>query len=387
LLGIGFGCLFLLEQFWKNSETSLAILPVFPSSHFPFMSPSSPAASRPFSVNIQEMGLGIVLFAIVVVLSFYGWHDAAAGRPNTFLNFDNLIDGVATPMSYYAIMAVGLTIVIITGGIDISVGSIMALAALGGAATLQMLPPDAPAWMVLPTAFAVPLAIGLACGVINGGLIVGLSLHPFIVTLGTMSIFRGLANVLPAEKTLPSAGRRLPQAFTTDFMRIEVFGIQPMPLLIMLVCVALGWVYLRYLVAGRETYAIGGNEEAARFSGLSVGTIKLRTYAISGLCAGLAGLVSLGRFGTASTSTGTGYELTVIAAAVVGGASLIGGRGTALGALLGTLIIALIENGILILRLAQEYRLVIVGLAIIIAVSLDRLSLSLRSRSSLPTKK
>jgi ribose/xylose/arabinose/galactoside ABC-type transport system permease subunit len=289
-------------------------------------------------------------------------------------------------MSYYAIMAVGLTIVIITGGIDISVGSIMALAALGGAAALQTLPPDASAWVVLPVALVVPLLIGLACGLINGGLIVGLSLHPFIVTLGTMSIFRGLANVLPAEKTLPSAGRSLPRAFTTDFMRLEVFGIQPMPLVIMLVCVAVGWIYLRYMIVGRETYAIGGNEEAARFSGLNVGAIKLRTYAVSGLCAGLAGMVSLGRFGTASTSTGTGYELTVIAAAVVGGASLIGGRGTALGALLGTLIIALIENGIIILRLAQEYRLVIVGLAIIAAVSLDRLSFYLRARSTLRTK-
>jgi ribose/xylose/arabinose/galactoside ABC-type transport system permease subunit len=153
-----------------------------------------------------------------------------------------------------------------------------------------------------------------------------------------------------------------------------------MPLIIMLICIAAGAFYLRMLVAGRETYAIGGNEEAARFSGLRVGWIKLRTYALAGLCAGIAGMVSVGRFGTASTSTGTGYELTVIAAAVVGGASLLGGRGTALGALLGTLIIALIENGIIILRLAQEYRLVIIGLAIIVAVSLDRLGSHLRSR-------
>jgi ribose/xylose/arabinose/galactoside ABC-type transport system permease subunit len=329
---------------------------------------------------MQELGLTAVVVLLVTVLGIYGWNDAAAGRPNTFLNFDNLIDGIATPMSYYAIMAIGLTIVIITGGIDISVGAIMALAALGGAAALQMLPPDAPAIVVLPIALVVPLGIGLLCGLINGSLIVSLQLHPFIVTLGTMSIFRGLANVLPAEKTLPAAGKRLPPAFTTDFMRIEVFGLQPMPLFIMLVVVALGWFYLRMLVAGRETYAIGGNEEAARFSGLNVGWIKLRTYALAGLCAGIAGMVSLGRFGTASTSTGTGYELTVIAAAVVGGASLLGGRGTAIGALLGTLIIALIENGIIILRLAQEYRLVIIGLAIIIAVSLDRLSAHLRSR-------
>jgi ribose/xylose/arabinose/galactoside ABC-type transport system permease subunit len=336
-----------------------------------------PASLSRLSV-VQGIGLALVVVLLGAILSVYGWHDAAPGKPNTFLNFDNLIDGIATPMSYYAIMAVGLTIVIITGGIDISVGSIMALSALGGAAALQALPENSSAFVVLPIAILVPFVIGLICGAINGALIVSLSLHPFIVTLGTMSIFRGLANVLPAEKTLPAAGKHLPIAFTTNFMRIEVFGLQPMPLIIMLVCVGLGWFYLRMMVAGRETYAIGGNEEAARFSGLRVGWVKLRTYALAGLAAGIGGMVSLGRFGTASTSTGSGYELTVIASAVVGGASLVGGRGSAIGALLGTLIIALIENGIIILRLAQEYRLVIIGLAIIIAVSLDRLSARFR---------
>src|SRR5204862_7634600 len=129
--------------------------------------------------------------------------------------------------------------VIITGGIDISVGSVMALSALGAAAALQTLPAAAPAIQLLPVAILVPLGIGLLCGLINGALIVNLSLHPFIVTLGTMSIFRGLANVLPAEKTLPAAGKRLPPTFTTHFMRIEMFGLQPMPLIIMLVCVLL----------------------------------------------------------------------------------------------------------------------------------------------------
>jgi ribose/xylose/arabinose/galactoside ABC-type transport system permease subunit len=329
----------------------------------------------------QEAGLVIVILLLGVILGVYGWNSAAPGKPNTFLNFGNLIDGIATPMSYYAIMAVGLTIVIVTGGIDISVGSIMALSALGTAAVLQTFPLDASPLQVLPLAILVPLGIGLLCGAINGSLVVGLNLHPFIVTLGTMSIFRGLANVLPPQKTLPAAGKRLPDAFTTNFMRIEIFGLEAMPLIIMLLAVVFGWFYLRMLVAGRETYAIGGNEEAARFSGLRVGWIKLRTYALSGLAAGAAGMVSVGRFGTASTSTGSGYELTVIAAAVVGGASLAGGRGTALGALLGTLVIALIENGIVILRLAQEYRLIIIGLAIIVAVSLDRLSSYLRGRS------
>lgn len=342
----------------------------------------TPAARVSRLSHAQELGLATVVLLLGVILGIYGWHDAAPGRANTFFNVDNLVDGVATPMSYYAIMAVGITLVIIAGGIDISVGATMALSALGGAAALQHFSPHASAWAVLPVAILLPAAIGMACGLVNGGLVVGLNLHPFIVTLGTLSIFRGLANVLPPQKTLPMAGKPLPYAFTTHLMRVEVWGIQPMPLIVMLIFVALGSFYLRMLVMGRETYAVGGNEEAARFSGLNVGWIKLRTYALAGLCAGVAGMVSLGRFGTASTSTGNGYELTVIAAAVVGGASLNGGRGSALGALLGTLIIALIENGIIILRLAQEYRLVIIGLAIIVAVSLDQLSTYLRRRGA-----
>lgn len=344
------------------------------------MSSSSSASPSRRPRQLQELGLGLVVLILGAILTTYGFYDAKVGRPNTFLNGSNILDGVATPMSYYAIMAVGLTIVIITGGIDISVGSIMALSALGGAAALQHFPVDAPAWQVLPVAIFVPVLIGLICGLINGSLIVSLNLHPFIVSLGTMSIFRGLANVLPPQKTLPASGKSLPEAFTKHFMQFEIAGKQPMPMIVMLICVIVGGFYLRKLVAGRETYAIGGNEEAARFSGIRVGSVKLRTYALAGLAAGIAGMVSLGRFGTASTSTGTGYELTVIAAAVVGGASLSGGRGTAIGALLGTLIIALIENGIIILHMAQEYRLVIIGLAIIVAVSIDRFSTMLRQR-------
>lgn len=332
--------------------------------------------------HIQELGLLVVILVLGGILTGYGWYDARPGRPNTFLNFDNLVGGIATPMSYYAIMAIGATFVIITGGIDISVGAMMALAALGSAAVLQTFPIDAPAWQVLPVAIIVPLAIGLLCGLVNGLLIVGLNLHPFIVTLGTMSIYRGLANVLPWfwQKTLPTGGRYLPHAFTTNFMRIDFFGLEPMPLIIMILCAGMGWFYLRLMIAGRENYAIGGNEEAARFSGLRVNRIKLRVYSLAGLACGTAGMVSLGRFGTASTSTGTGYELTVIAAAVVGGASLAGGRGTAIGAILGTLVIALIENGIFILHLEQEYRLIIIGIAIIVAVALDRVSEYLRQR-------
>ena len=279
-------------------------------------------------------------------------------------------------MSYYAIMAVGQTFVVITGGIDISVGSMMALSALCSAAALQRVPGNMHSWEIVALAVIVPLGVGLICGLINGLLTVSLNLHPFIVTLGTLSIFRGLCNVLPwfHIKTL------VVPAWTIQFMKHEVGGLEIMPLLVMLLCVVLGWFYLRLMVAGRENYAIGGNEEASRFSGLAVKRIKLRVYALMGMCSGLAGMVSLGHFGTINSSSGNGYELTVIAAAVVGGASLTGGRGTALGALLGTLVIELIEDGIYILRLDEEYRLIIIGIAIIIAVALDRMSETFRQR-------
>ena len=342
--------------------------------------------------RLQEAGLLVVILVIGGALTLAGFRGAPAGQWNTFFNADNLVDGIATPMSVYAIMAVGQTAVIITGGIDISVGSIFALSALGAAAVLQHLGIDAPAWKSIGVAALVGPGIGLLCGLINGAVVAGLRMHPFIVTLGTLSIFRGIANVSTTIKTLPYAGMDLPDAYTTNLFQRNFFqhtdnsggltgGYQIMPMIVMLVVVAVGWVYLQLSVWGRQDYAIGGNEEAARFSGLRVGNIKLGVYAISGLCAGIAGAVSLGRFGTVSTNTGAGYELTVIAAAVVGGASLTGGRGTALGALLGALIIRLIEAGIYSpLHWPQEYSQIIIGSAIIVAVGIDRFSEAVRQR-------
>lgn len=331
--------------------------------------------------RVQELGLLVVVLALGATLSLYGWYDAEPGAPNTFLNFDNLVTIIATRMSYYAIMAVGVTLVIIAGGIDISVAAIMTLAAMIAAWTIQDFGREAPAIKVLPVVLTVALLVGLACGLLNGLLVVGLRMHPFIVTLGTMSIFSGVANVLPfGAKTLPLSGHPLPRSFTANFMKLEVRDVQPMPMIITLIIVVLGWFYLRLMVAGRETYAVGGNEEAARFSGLRVNLIKLRVYVLCGLAAGMAGMVCLGRFGSFSTNSAAGYELTVIAAAVVGGASLSGGRGSALGALLGALILTMIENGITILHLNQEYKNIIIGGAIIVAVAMDRLSEYVRSR-------
>ena len=331
--------------------------------------------------KMQELGLLIVIVLLLVTLTVAGHFNASGRHANAFFNFDNLLNGVAGEMSVYAIMAVGLTLVIITGGIDISVGSIFALSALSAAWALQDMDLNAPAWKVLPVAFIVPVLVGGLCGLVNGALIVLLRMHPFIVTLGTMSIFRCLANVLPKETTLPVSGRNLPVVFTEHFIQWDLgIGLRIMPMLIMIACAIVGWIFMSFLVAGRETYAVGGNEEAARFSGLRVGMIKCRVYVITGLLAGVAGMVSAGQYGTASSDTGKGYELSVIAAAVVGGASLTGGRGTALGAILGALVIRLIENGIIIMRLNTLYSIGIVGAAIIIAAAIDQFSVSARER-------
>ena len=335
--------------------------------------------------RIQEVGLLIVILILGLVLTAYGKYDAHGGT-NTFLNLDNLVTQIATVMAVYAIMAVGETFVIITGGIDISVGSIFALSAMIGADVMQRMNPESGPVKAIGVAFLVAPGVGLLCGLINGLLITLVRLHPFIVTLGTMSIFRWLTNIWTVEQTLPNQSRVIPPAFTDNFMYRYFFssdgmgGIQLMPLIITLIVVALGWFYLRMTVWGRENYAIGGNEEASRFSGISVGLVKLRVYALCGLACGLAAVVNLGWYSTTSSSTGMGYELSVIAAAVVGGASLTGGRGTALGALLGALVIRLIENGIFKLHLNQQHSLGIIGTAIIVAAAIDQASESLRKR-------
>lgn len=319
------------------------------------------------------------MLTLAALLAIYGQFGLAPGQANRFVNPANLIDGIATPMSYYAIMAMGMTLVVIAGGIDISVGSTMALSAYVTAWALQKL--NGSDWTAGPISIGLPLLIGLACGLFNGSMVVLLRMHPFIVTLGTLSIFRGITNVLPTgTKTLPRGGAELPDYSLTHLITQPVFGQKLGPMIVMLIVIAVGWVFLRYTIAGRRVYAVGSNEEAARLCGVNVARTKLMVYSISGMLAGLAGFVSLGWFKTISASSASGYELQVVAATVIGGASLSGGRGTALGALLGTLVLAMIENAIQITGYDQSYKLIIVGLSIIIAVALDRLSEVFRRR-------
>lgn len=309
---------------------------------------------------------------------------------NKFLNTQNLAQ-LAKDTSFVAIMAVGMTFVIIAGQIDLSVGAIYALASVLGALVLQLFGPEGShatspvvgAWLGALTC----LGVGLLCGAWNGGMVVGLRVHPFIITLGTMAIFRGIAFVttkgqsiggfpasfrdLIAQPTLPGSGGQVP---------LSVGGLSLVPLFVTLLVTVVGAVYLTRLAAGRRVYAVGGNELASRFSGIRVGRVKLGVFLCSGLAAGLAALISLGYYGAATSGDGQGYELSVIAAAVVGGASLTGGRGSALGALLGALVIQMISSGIVIVGIDQSYSQIIIGAVVILAVLLDQLNAWLMKR-------
>ena len=342
-----------------------------------------PPRSRP---RLQEGGLLVVILLLGLLLTVFGGkvpmpelRKNAAGEPervmvekNKFFNARNLTQ-LAKDTSFVAIMAVGASFVIISGGIDLSVGAIYALASVLGAITFRMYGPDGshsghPGWMDLLPGTMSCLGTAVLCGLSNGGMIVALKVHPFIITLGTMAIFRGIAFVVTKGQSVGG----FPQTFR-DLVRWEVGnGLSLVPLGVMILVTVAGGIYLKRLAAGRRVYAVGGNELASRYSGVRVERVKLGVYVISGLTAGIAALLALGYYGGATSGDGQGYELNVIAAAVVGGASLSGGKGSALGALLGALVIQMISTGIVILGIDQNYSQIIIGTVVIVAVLLDQ---------------
>jgi ribose transport system permease protein len=200
--------------------------------------------------------------------------------------------------------------------------------------------------------------------------------HPFIITLGTMAIFRGIAFVATAGQSIGS----FPQQFRDVVLWDAGTGLSIVPLLVMILVAVVGTIFLIRLSAGRRVYAVGGNELASRYSGIRVNRVKLGVFVLSGFSAGIAALLSLGYYGAATSGDGSGYELNVIAAAVVGGASLLGGKGTALGAVLGALIIQMIDSGIILLGIDQNYNRIIIGAVVILAVLLERVNQGLAKR-------
>ena len=287
---------------------------------------------------------------------------------NKFLNAETLTQ-IAKDTSFFAIMAVGMTVVIITAGIDLSVGSVYALASVAGAIYMNQFGSDGSPWMAC-VGVLITIGVGLLCGFFNGLMTVGFNVHPFIITLGTMAIYRGIAFVSTNGQSIGD----FPQSFR-DFVRQGVIGdLSLVPLIVMILVCVVGGIFLARMTIGRRIYAIGGNETASRYSGIRVGRIKLLAYTISGLTAGIGAVLALGYYGAGSSGDGQGYELTVIAAAVVGGASLIGGKGSALGAVLGAVILQMISTGMIILGIPQNYSQIVTGAVVITAVLLDQLN-------------
>ncbi len=326
----------------------------------------------------QETGLVLVVVLVTLTLTLLaGAHpDRRSGDlVNNFWNSYTLVQ-TATDASFFAIMAIGATVVIISGGIDLSVGSIYALAGVTMALLLRALGPMAS----VPTALlglSLCVGVGLLCGLVNGGLVVGLRVHPFIITLGTMWMLRGIAFVASKAESI-----LVPQPLTGVAKASLGLGggLYPVPMISMLALAVLGSIYLHRTVMGRHVFAFGGNLEASRFAGLSLARIQIGVFAVSGLTAGFAAFLGASFYGSASSGDAQGYELYVIASAVVGGASLIGGKGSALGAMLGALLIVLIRQSIRTLHFDQNYEWIVIGCAIIIAVVVDQWSTRLTAR-------
>jgi ribose/xylose/arabinose/galactoside ABC-type transport system permease subunit len=329
-------------------------------------------------VGSQESGLVIVLALLALALTVLaGSHlDRTTGATiNNFWNSHTLIQ-TATDASFFAIMAIGATLVIISGGIDLSVGSIYALSGVSMALFLRAMGPMAGVTSTF-LGLVVCLGVGLACGLLNGALVVGLRVHPFIVTLGTMWVLRGIAFVATRAESI-----LVPASLTTVIKASLGLGggLYPVPMLVMVLLTVLGTIYLTRTVMGRHIFAFGGNLEASRFAGLPLKRIQVGVFALSGLTAGLAAFLGASFYGSTSSGDAQGYELYVIASAVVGGASLIGGRGSALGAMFGALLIVLIRQSIRTLHFDQNYEWIVIGCAIIIAVVVDQWSARLNAR-------
>ena len=302
------------------------------------------------SVILKRYGIFVGFFIIIVALSILSPFFL---RPRNILN-------IIRQTSIHGIMAVGMTFVILTAGIDLSVGSILAFT---GILSARFEHAGWPVFLIM----VVALFIGACLGLLNGVVITKGKVTPFVVTLGMMSIVRGLALIY--SKGYPISG------FGSSFRFIGagyVFGI-PIPIIIFIITVIIAYIVLEQTRLGRYIYAIGGNEETVKLSGINADLYKTIAYVLSGLTAALGAVVLTARLNAGEPIAGTGYELDVIASVVIGGTSLMGGRGSVWGTLIGALLIGTINNGMNLLGISSYYQLVVKGTIIIVAVLMDRL--------------
>ncbi|MCQ8241582.1 ABC transporter permease [Rhizosaccharibacter radicis] len=308
------------------------------------------------SLSAAKVGRFALRYALVIILAVFLLVLAATNH--TFLTLSNL-NVILIQVAANALLATGATFVILTGGIDLSVGSIVGLSGVVGALFAQN---DGVGSCV--EAVLLGILAGTAIGAFNGALVAFARVPPFVATLGNMTVASGLAFV--ASDGQPISG------LSDLFLSIsgEFHGIS-IPVVVMVVVVAVAWVLLARTRFGMHIYAVGGNPHAARVAGVSLRTNRFAVYAISGMLAGVAGVILAARATAGIATNGTGYELNAIAAAVIGGISLAGGRGSIIGTVFGFLIIGVLDNGLNIINVSPFYQLIVKGLIIIGAVFVD----------------
>jgi len=305
-------------------------------------------------IHTKEFGVFCALLLLIIIMSIASPY---------FLGTHNIFN-VLRNMSTIGIMSIGVTMIIITGGIDLSVGSLLAVS---GMVTARMM-----YFGVNPLiAFIGGLLMGTVLGAINGLIITRIKVNPFITTLGMLSIGRGLTFLLATGirgSVASNIGMKNP---TINFLGGGYIGVVPFPVIEMFILVILFTYFLKYTVLGRQVYATGSNMEAARLSGVRVKNVQLFVYTLTGTLCGLAGIMSGGLIETAATNAGTGTELDVIAAVVIGGTSLSGGEGTIVGAIIGAAIMAILKNAFVLLHLPAFVQTIAIGVVIILAVATD----------------
>ncbi|MCX4176525.1 MULTISPECIES: ABC transporter permease [Paraburkholderia] len=312
--------------------------------------PASQSRSAHMRDIYRRYGIVAVLVVLCIVLSFANQY---------FLTLGNIAD-ILRQTSINGILAVGMTYVVLTAGIDLSVGSTLALAGIISASLVTGPHPHGAA-----IGLAAGLAVGAAIGAINGLLVARLSIPPFVATLGMLSAARGLTYIY--NDGMPVTD--LPDGYLTIGTG-AIAGI-PVPIIVFALVVVLFWFVLRYTTYGRYVYAVGGNAKSAKTSGISTGKILFSVYVIGGLLAGLAGIILAARTTSALPQAGVSYELDAIAAVVIGGTSLSGGTGSLGGTVVGALLIGVINNGLNLLGVSSYYQQVVKGVIIVGAVLLD----------------
>ena len=309
------------------------------------------------AATLQKAVAFVVLVALVLFFSIFA---------NNFATGANAV-GIMQATAVNGVLGVAVTFVIISGGIDLSVGTMMTMTAVTAGLVLTNL------GMPLPIGILAAIAAGALMGAISGVTIAKLKIPPFIATLGMMQIARGLALVFSGAKPIyfndtPNYSLLSPESSITKLIPgIEI----PNGVMIMFIVAIISSIVLNRTIIGRMIFALGSNEEAARLSGINVDRWKILTYAICGGICGIAGLIVSSRLNSAQPALGLGYELDAIAAVVIGGTSLAGGRGTVMGTIIGAFIMSVLTNGLRVMNVQEEWKIVVTGVIIIVAVFID----------------